>query len=133
MKRIFILLLCSAVFVACGANAAANLFPQNPNIAAAPARVRQAYEFAMTNPDALKNVPCYCGCNGLGHKNNYACYIKDAPTDSAVMFDEHAIGCQICVDITQDVMRLTRAKKSPQDIRAFIVEMYSDRGPSTDE
>jgi len=95
----------------------------------APTRVREAYQFAAANPDALKNVPCYCGCGAIGHTSNYACYVKQAQADGTVTFDDHALGCSVCVDIAQDVMKLTREGKSPPDIRAFIVATYSQFGP----
>ena len=91
----------------------------------APTRVREAYQFAIANPDALKNVPCYCGCGGIGHTSNYSCYYNEAKKS----FDEHALGCSLCVDISQDVMKLTRDGKSPPDIRAAIVSTYSQFGP----
>lgn len=91
----------------------------------APTRVREAYQFAFANPDALKNVPCYCGCGDIGHTSNYSCYYNEAKKT----FDEHALGCSLCVDISQDVMRLTRDGKSPPDIRAFILSTYSQFGP----
>ena len=91
----------------------------------APTRVREAYQFAIANPDALKNVPCYCGCGGIGHTSNYSCYYNEAKKS----FDEHALGCSLCVDISQDVMKLTRDGKSPPDIRASIVSTYSQFGP----
>ncbi len=95
----------------------------------APTRVREAYQFAVANPDALKNVPCYCGCGAMGHTSNYSCYVKQSKADGTTVFDEHALGCSLCVDITQDVMRLSRDGKSPPDIRAFVVSTYSQFGP----
>ncbi|MCA9915616.1 MAG: hypothetical protein KC496_19815, partial [Anaerolineae bacterium] len=38
--------------------------------------------------------------------------------------------CSICVDITQDVMRMLRDGKSPQDARGYIDATYSKYGPS---
>jgi hypothetical protein len=96
---------------------------------AAPVRVREAYQFAVAHPDALKNVPCYCGCGAMGHTSNFACYVKEANADGTLQFDEHALGCSLCVDITQDVKRLTAAGKAPADIRSFIVATYSKFGP----
>jgi hypothetical protein len=95
----------------------------------APVRVREAYQFAVANPDALKNVPCYCGCGSIGHTSNYACYVKDHNADGTLAFDDHALGCSVCVDIAQDVMRLSRDGKSSGDIRSFIVNTYSRFGP----
>ncbi len=96
-----------------------------PKMQNAPTRVREAYQFAVANPDALKNVPCYCGCGGIGHTSNYSCYFNEAKQ----AFDEHALGCSLCVDISQDVMKLTRDGKSPPDIRASVVATYSQFGP----
>ncbi len=95
----------------------------------APTRVREAYQFAVANPDAHKNVPCYCGCGAMGHTSNYSCYVKESKADGTTVFDEHALGCSLCVDITQDVMRLSRDGRSPPDIRAFVVSTYSQFGP----
>ena len=95
----------------------------------APTRVREAYQFAVANPDALKNVPCYCGCGAIGHTSNYACYVEETKGDGSPVFDEHALGCSLCVDISQDVMRLSRDGRSPPDIRAFVVSTYSQFGP----
>lgn len=96
---------------------------------AAPARVRQAYQFALANPEALRNVPCYCGCGAMGHTSNLSCYIKDTHADGQVVFDEHALGCSLCVDISQDVMRMTGEGQSPAAIRSAIVAAYTKFGP----
>ena len=96
----------------------------------APAAVRTAYQFAIANPDALKNVPCYCGCGAIGHKSNLACYVKEFGAGGKPLFDDHALGCSICVDIATDVMKMTGEGKSPTEIRQQIVDSYSRFGPS---
>ena len=95
----------------------------------APARVRTAYRFAVSYPEALRNVPCYCGCGSIGHTSNLSCYIKEAKADGALVFDDHALGCSICVDIAQDVMRMTGEGRPASDIRTEIVAAYSKFGP----
>jgi hypothetical protein len=95
----------------------------------APTRVREAYQFAVANSAALQNVPCYCGCGAIGHTSNYSCYVKQSKADGTTVFDDHALGCSVCVDIAQDVMRLSREGKSPGDIHAFVVSTYSQFGP----
>ena len=95
----------------------------------APTRVREAYQFAIANPDALKNVPCYCGCGAMGHTSNYSCYVKESKADGTTVLDEHALGCSLCVDISQDVMQMTRDGRAPPDIRASILSTYSKFGP----
>ena len=96
----------------------------------APERVRTAYQFAVANPDALKNVPCYCGCGAIGHTSNLSCYSKEMKDGKVVAFDDHALGCSLCVDISQEVMRMSGEGKQPADIRAQIVVDFSKFGPA---
>jgi len=91
---------------------------------------QQAYQFAVANPDVTKHIPCYCGCGTMGHTSNYMCYVKSVGADGAVNFDSHAIGCSICVDITQDAMRLFKQGKSTAEIKAYVDKTYSRFGPS---
>jgi hypothetical protein len=98
----------------------------------APVTVQQAYQFAIEHPDILANHPCYCGCGAMGHLSNLNCYIREVNDDGTIVFDTHALGCGICVDIAQDVMRLTDQGMSQPDIRAYIDGKYSAFGPPTD-
>ena len=100
------------------------------DVKSAPVTVRQAYQFATANPDVMKHIPCYCGCGAMGHTSNYACYVKGVAADGQVLFDSHALGCSICVDITQDTMRLLREGKSVADIKAYVDKTYAQYGPS---
>ena len=99
-------------------------------VQSAPVTVQQAYQFASANPDVMKNIPCYCGCGNVGHTSNYSCYVAGQDDKGNFRWDSHALGCSICVDITQDVMRMLKDGKSPQDIRASIDATYSKYGPS---
>ena len=99
-------------------------------VQAAPVTVQTAFQFAVANPDIMKNIPCYCGCGNVGHTSNYDCYVSSVDEQGNIAFDNHALGCSICVDITQDVMRMLRDGKSPQDARAYVDATYSKYGPS---
>ncbi|NOY98443.1 MAG: hypothetical protein GXP40_04430 [Chloroflexi bacterium] len=96
----------------------------------APAPVREAYQFAVANPEVLKDIPCYCGCGGMGHTSNYSCYVADENADGSLVFEGHALGCSICVDITQDAMRMIDQGKTVPEIRAYVDQTYSRFGPS---
>lgn len=113
-----------------GQNKMAPMSDMPAEIQKAPVSVSEAYRFAVANPDALKNVPCYCGCGAAGHTSNYSCYIKEVKSSGEVVFVQHALGCSICVDIAQDVMKMTRDGKTPNEIRAAIDQTYSQYGPS---
>ena len=101
-----------------------------PEVRSAAVPVQQAYRFAVANADTMKQVPCYCGCAAMGHTSNYSCYVSKVGANGEVTFDDHALGCSLCVDITQDVMRLQRDGKPIQEIRSFIDSTYSKYGPS---
>ncbi len=99
----------------------------------APVPVQEAYRFAVANPEVLTQLPCYCGCGAMGHTSNYACYVAGENPDGTLQFDDHALGCSICVDITQDAMRMLDEGKSLDEIRAYVDRTYSRFGPSNME
>lgn len=105
-------------------------------IHAAGQRTQEAYRFAAANPDAAGAVPCYCGCVSLGHTSSYDCYVAGSTNgmdgeDAVLEYDFHATNCNVCVDITQDQMRLMDAGESLEAIRAYIDKNYARYGPPT--
>jgi hypothetical protein len=108
--------------------ASVNVLPAE--VKAAPVSVREAYQFAVANPEILGEIPCHCGCAPVGHTSNYACYISAVEEDGTLTFDSHSLGCSICVDITQDTMRLLKDGKSVSEIRSYVDNTYSRYGPS---
>jgi hypothetical protein len=131
-----IVVLLSTAISACSAQSQSNdlhmlsMDTMPAEVQSAPVTVQTAYQFAAANPDIMKNIPCYCGCGNIGHTSNYDCYVSDVDAQGTIKFDNHALGCSICVDITQDVMRMLREGKSPQDARAYIDATYSKYGTS---
>jgi hypothetical protein len=113
-----------------------NMMPldkMSSDIQSAPVSVQEAYQFTSINPDVMKDIPCYCGCGSVGHTSNYDCYVSNVDAQSNLTFDNHALGCSICVDITQDVMRMLREGKSPAEARVYIDSTYAKYGPSNIE
>jgi len=100
------------------------------DVQSAPVTVQEAYQFAAANPDVMKQIPCYCGCGNIGHTSNYSCYVSGVDANGTITFDNHALGCSLCVDITQDVMRVMREGRSPQEARTYIDATYSKYGSS---
>jgi uncharacterized protein with PCYCGC motif len=132
---LIVLLLASSLSACSGQSQSADLkmapMDQMPaEVQNAPVRVQQAYQFAAANPDVMKHIPCYCGCGSIGHTSNYSCYVSHVDEKGAITFDNHALGCSLCVDITQDTMRLLREGKSVQEIKAYIDATYSKYGTS---
>lgn len=99
-------------------------------VRAAPQRTQEAYQFAYANPDAAAEVPCYCGCVGLGHVSSYDCYVSGR-VDGQPQLEPHALNCGVCVDITQDQMRLMDGGVNMETIRRYLDYNYSAYGPPT--
>ncbi len=100
-------------------------------VQAAPVTVREAYQFAVANPDVLSQLPCYCGCGAMGHVSNASCYLQEDDGTGAMTFDNHALGCTICVDITQDAMRMLDEGHSVTQIYNYVDATYGRFGPPT--
>lgn len=96
----------------------------------APVAVQEAYRFAVANPEIISAIPCYCGCGSMGHTSNYSCYVSGQDAEGKLAFDNHALGCSICVDITLDAMRLTRAGKNIEAVYQYVDATYAQYGPS---
>ncbi len=128
--------LVSASLQACSspnASAGLKMMPMDKmpaEVQAAPPVVQAAYRFAAANPELIKGIPCYCGCGAIGHTSNYSCYVQGSDRNGAIAWDDHALGCSLCVNITQDAMRLTREGKSVPEIKAFVDSTYGKYGTS---
>ena len=137
---LIISLLLAAVLSACSGNtgstasteglAMAPMAGMPADVKSAPVTVQQAYQFAAANPEVMKQIPCYCGCGQMGHTSNYSCYVQNVDDKGTITYDPHALGCSICVDITQDTMRLLKQGKTPAEIKAGIDQAYSRYGLS---
>lgn len=113
-----------------GCSSQSDAMAQMPDdVRSAPVSVQQAYQFAVANPEVMKQIPCYCGCGKVGHTSNYSCYVA-GEKNGQIEYDLHAVGCSICVDITLDTMRLLKEGKSPGEIKAYVDSTYSKYGPS---
>ena len=130
-------LILSGALSACSTGTTDHTFPMASidsmpaEVQSAPVTVQQAYQFAVANPDVLTQLPCYCGCGPIGHTSNYACYVAEQNADGSVnSFDNHALGCSICVDITQDAMRMLKDGKTVPEIRVYVDQTYAKYGPS---
>lgn len=58
---------------------------------AGPRDAAGAYRFAVERPDLLAQIPCYCGCNAMGHRNNLECFVRPGEGDQ-IAWEEHGAG-----------------------------------------
>jgi hypothetical protein len=97
-KTVLFVLLSGLVLVALSACGGGNarqieLAPASalpPDIQQTAPQFQEAYRFAIANPELLSQFPCYCGCGGMGHQNNYDCYVQEVLADGSIIFEPHA-------------------------------------------
>lgn len=82
--------------------------------------LRAMYGFAMEHPEVMSYMPCMCGCGEMGHFSLWNCFVKSVDGAGTVVFEPHARGCQICQDITKDVMRMYARGSPISDIRDHV-------------
>lgn len=88
----------------------------------------QAYKLALSQPEILSPIPCYCDCGRASqHKNLKDCFFKDGGE-----LNDHASNCDVCQDEIIDVNRWRAEGKSQREIRDSIDAKYRDYGEPTD-
>ena len=60
--------------------------PRSPEI------VQAVYTFAARHPEVLHYVPCFCGCQRSGHRDNDDCFIKGRDAKGRPEWESHGMG-----------------------------------------
>jgi hypothetical protein len=60
--------------------------PRSPEV------VRAVFTFAARHPEVLHYVPCFCGCQRSGHKDNDDCFIKSRDANGRPEWESHGMG-----------------------------------------
>jgi len=102
-----------------------------PAYVRANATTEAAYAFAIQHPQIVGWMPCYCGCEAMGHGSNLDCYFKHGQPGDKPVFEEHASFCEICVDITLKAKQLNAEGKSLREIRQVIDQTFGGSAPGT--
>jgi hypothetical protein len=88
--------------------------------------VAQVFRFAAEHPEILAYVPCFCGCDHMGHKGNDDCFVKTrAPNGDVVAWEPHGTECQVCIDVGQQAMQMYSSGASVRDIRAAVEKKFA--------
>lgn len=94
--------------------------PRPPQVVAA------VFQFAAEHPEVLSYVPCFCGCDHLGHRGNEDCFVKArAANGDVVAWEPHGTECQVCIDVGREAMQMYSSGASVRDIRAAIERKYT--------
>ena len=82
--------------------------------------------FAAEHPEILDYVPCFCGCEHMGHKGNTECFVKSrAPNGDVLAWEPHGTECQVCIDVGQQAMQMYSSGASVRDIRAAVEKRFA--------
>ena len=109
-----------------GADEAPREFPEFVYHSAA---TEAAYKHAVDQQGLFTQVNCYCGCVNLAddpHRNLLDCFMNEDGT-----FDQHAVGCSVCVDIAGDAVAWQAKGNSADEIARMVDAKYGSVGPST--
>jgi len=88
--------------------------------------VQQVYEFAARHPEVLQYMPCYCGCERVGHRGNHDCFVAKRNAEGKVTaWEPHGLVCEVCIDVGQQAMQMTNAGASLTQIRDAIEKKYA--------
>jgi Protein of unknown function with PCYCGC motif len=60
--------------------------PRSPEV------VQAVYTFAARHPEVLHYVPCFCGCQRSGHRDNDDCFIKSRDAMGRPEWESHGMG-----------------------------------------
>ena len=90
--------------------------------------VAAVFVFAAEHPEILNYVPCFCGCDHMGHKGNTDCFVKSRAANGRILeWDTHGLGCAVCLDVGRKAMTMFNQGMSVSDIRASIEREYAGR------
>ncbi|QQZ08355.1 PCYCGC motif-containing (lipo)protein [Heyndrickxia vini] len=88
--------------------------------------VQTIYQAAASHQELLEHMPCYCGCGEMGHQSNYDCFIQENKKNGAVVWDEHGVNCDVCLEIAAQSIVDYNKGKSMKEIRKSIDEKYKE-------
>jgi hypothetical protein len=99
-------------------------FPAYP-MARPPEVVKAAYKFAAEHPEVMSYVPCFCGCERMGHRGNEDCFVKARDVNGdVVQWEDHGMECAVCLDVATRSLQMYTSGASVTDIRAAIEKQY---------
>jgi hypothetical protein len=96
-----------------------------------PAVVTAAFEFAAEHPEIASYVPCFCGCQRMGHQGNENCFVHSRNANGDVTeWEPHGVDCAVCIDVATRSRQMYAAGASVRDIRAAIEKEFAATAPT---
>ena len=96
-----------------------------------PDQVRAAYEWAAQHPDVAQYVPCFCGCEHMGHRGNDDCFVRTRDVEGRVTaWEPHGMACEVCLDVATESRRMYASGASVTQTRSAIEQKYRPQAPT---
>lgn len=95
-----------------------------PDWATETPELESIYRWAAANRAVLQYIPCSCGCETSGHKDNWECFVQREPSPGQYVWDNHAAGCWSCQEIAIVTRKLITAGKRLTEVRAAIDQQF---------
>ena len=93
-----------------------------------PEVITAAYRFAAEHPEILTYIPCFCGCERMGHHGNEDCFVKArAANGDVVQWEDHGMECNVCLDVATQAMQMHASGASVRDIRAAVEAKWTPK------
>ncbi len=92
--------------------------------------IREAYIFAYTHPQAVSYIPCFCGCDRLGHGSLKDCYLVPG-IFGGYSITSHAEHCNICLNLAHKTKNMLAQGMDITDIRRRIDSEFARYGQAT--
>ncbi|MBI2583355.1 MAG: hypothetical protein HYW25_01690 [Candidatus Aenigmarchaeota archaeon] len=128
MKGIYIAVVVFAIVVV-GAVLAISAAPSEgirlPYYATSQPMTKEAYMFAVENPEQLNGINCYCGCMQHSHSGRIHsrglldCFMKEDGS-----FEKHASECDMCLNDALAVKQMSLDGVQKDEIKAAIDDKY---------
>ena len=91
-----------------------------------PEVITAAYKFAAEHPEILTYVPCFCGCERMGHRGNEDCFVKARDVNGDVVaWEDHGMECAVCLDVATRARQMYTSGASVSDIRAAVEKEFT--------
>jgi hypothetical protein len=94
-------------------------------------KTQAAYAYALERPEVIKWLPCYCGCEAIGHKNNLDCFVQPREQGSPIVYDEHGAYCWVCIDTALMAKQMIAQGKTLLQVRLAVDREFGAIAPGT--
>jgi hypothetical protein len=91
----------------------------------------QAFVFAAEHPEIASYVPCYCGCQQMGHNGNEDCFVKTrAENGDVTEWEPHGVDCAVCIEVATRSRQMQASGAGATSIRAAVEREFDAKYPT---